>query len=612
ESSLHKSGIVRLIIINTSATMKMQVFLIFTQMLVMRVFTQSQECIVTIPNGPIRGMQESVSSLASLPYFKGRDLTYRKYLGIPYADPPVGDLRFEPPQPLSTKWRKTRNATKYSNSCWPASLSIGNPDEDCLYLNVWAPGNGSSTVAKAVMVWIHGGGYSYGSAEAYDPTMLTVIGDVVVVNMNYRLGIFGFLSTGNNVVPGNMGLLDQKIAIRWVRDNIALFGGDPKKITIFGQSAGGASVSQHATSPTNIGVFQRAICQSGTMLSRFALNRDILPFVKRTAAKVSCDLPKMVEMVKCLRKVKAKDLLTAALPPPSLLGDLWKWMPVVDGNFIVEDPLDMKKKKRGPVIRMLKSIDLMIGFNNHDGFSNVWVWAKNHLQKDAPSFPQAWDHTASFLSAFRNLVKYYTDTNYAGVSTVEDAFSYAYLDPDLGNDTGNEKLAEITHDFMTDARFKIPTIEFVKMHAAQEGRTYLYEFTQKNTGAIGKPEWLKGAEHSDDLPYLFPDVATFLGRPKSEQGLSHNMITYWTNFAKTGNPNEPASSQGLPEWQTFTTDSGMYLKLSNNITLDGGITKTGRIELWTEFLPKIAGSAKCEGRKIMRKMNRKEEKSDGA
>ncbi|CAH1782135.1 unnamed protein product, partial [Owenia fusiformis] len=171
-------------------------------------------------------------------------------------------------------------------------FSVGNPDEDCLYLNVWAPGDGSTRdmrEVKAVMVWIHGGGYSWDSAIAYDPTMITVIGDVVMVTMNYRLGIFGFLSTGDNVVPGNMGLLDQQLAIRWVKDNIALFGGDPERITIFGQSAGASSVTQHATSPTNIGLFQRAIAQSGTISSEFAIrDTDVIPLLRETGEAVGC------------------------------------------------------------------------------------------------------------------------------------------------------------------------------------------------------------------------------------------------------------------------------------------------------------------------------------
>ena len=209
------------------------------------------------------------------------------YLGIPYARPPVGELRFKRPLPVEP-WEGVHDATTLPNSCWQMvdttfdqfpGVDMWNPNtdmsEDCLYLNVWAPQRKETEAGAgagdklAVMVWIYGGGLYSGTStlELYDGRMLAVTGNVVVVSMQYRLGALGFLYSGSDDAPGNVGFVDQYLAIKWVRDNIDAFGGDRDRITIIGESAGSVSVSAHLLSPLSQPLISHAIMMSGTLLS---------------------------------------------------------------------------------------------------------------------------------------------------------------------------------------------------------------------------------------------------------------------------------------------------------------------------------------------------------
>ena len=202
--------------------------------------------------------------------------TVDRYLGIPFARPPVGELRFRPPQP-PVSWPGVREATQFSPRCiqnpltsWYLFPELESPkilDEDCLYLNVYVPNGATEGADLAVMVWIHGGSLKHGSASQYYGEALAISGGVIVVTINYRLGVMGFFTTGSEDAPGNVGMLDQVMALRWVQDNIRVFGGDPEVVTIFGESAGAWSVGSHMISPLSRGLFKRAITQSGALYS---------------------------------------------------------------------------------------------------------------------------------------------------------------------------------------------------------------------------------------------------------------------------------------------------------------------------------------------------------
>uniref|UniRef100_A0A914XKG6 Carboxylic ester hydrolase n=1 Tax=Plectus sambesii TaxID=2011161 RepID=A0A914XKG6_9BILA len=230
---------------------------------------QQAKCVnVSTTKGVVAGYRADFGTDMSQTYYGSADV----FLGIPYAAPPVGPLRFKPPQ-SSTAWNSLLNATSFESykQCPQLNSFISNPQgssEDCLYLNVFSP-NVSSLVKYPVMVWIHGGALVSGNAQFFGikGTVRNLVSrGVVVVTLQYRLGLLGFFTTGTSDFPANLGMLDQVMALQWVKQEISAFGGDPSQVTIFGESAGGASVSAHTYSPLSKGLFQKAIMQSGVTL----------------------------------------------------------------------------------------------------------------------------------------------------------------------------------------------------------------------------------------------------------------------------------------------------------------------------------------------------------
>ena len=267
-----------------------------------------------------------------------------KFLGIPYASPPIGKLRFKPPQPVMIY--KDLEAFSFGAKCPQFDSFGGNSEklsgsEDCLFLNIFTtsiPQNNVHFTPKAVMLWIHGGGFNLGSADIYDPTPL-VNEDVVVVTINYRLGGLGFLTFGNDIVAGNMGIRDQIAAMHWTKKFIHHFGGDPTKITIFGESAGAISVNALQMSPKAVGLFSGAILQSGTML----LYRDEYEKSRQErrasslADQFNCSSTRNDQsMMDCLQELSSEDLLFAFKvdgfneDPESKNFDIGEWAPVCD------------------------------------------------------------------------------------------------------------------------------------------------------------------------------------------------------------------------------------------------------------------------------------------
>ena len=228
----------------------------------------SDETIVTISNGQVQG-EIRINELT--------ETEYRAFHAIPYANPPIGDLRFKPPEPFVDKWNEKYDASNSSRTPICPQIAEGNfmnidedqLDEDCLYLSVYAPKNNSFSSQLPVLVWIHGGSFDRGIGmfPFHGPERLIEGDDIIMVSINYRVGILGFMSLGIPEIPGNMGLHDQVMALHWVQDNIAAFGGDPKSVTIMGESAGSWSAYYHIFSPLSKGLFHRIIGQSGTPMS---------------------------------------------------------------------------------------------------------------------------------------------------------------------------------------------------------------------------------------------------------------------------------------------------------------------------------------------------------
>jgi len=291
-----------------------------------------------------------------------------KFLGVPFAAPPVGELRFKAPKPPK-KWKPdVLQAKKHGNVCWQPKhrvkvIKFFDPNfsygEDCLYLDVYSP---NVSVSLPVMVHIHGGGYEVGTA-VYHPGDILALHGVVIVVIQYRLGPFGFLTTGDSAAPGNFGMLDQVEALKWVNENIENFGGDPNKVTIFGASSGGTSVSLHLLSPLSKGLFNQAIAESGVDLSTFATQPVSygLRFAKELAQNLDCATSDHSAMVACIRSKKGEEVQNASALTAYQFFSYLRWAPVVDDNFLLDTTRNLRAKGE------FQKLKLMISFTSQEG-----------------------------------------------------------------------------------------------------------------------------------------------------------------------------------------------------------------------------------------------------
>ena len=326
--------------------------------------------IVSTKYGDIEGL------LISYPNASGPYKSISKFLGIPFAAPPIGELRLKAPEPPKAWKPNVLQATKHGDPCWQGKMMEFHTkmfaanftySEDCLYLDVYSPNVSQSL---PVLFYIHGGGYEYGTALTYPSDPLALHGVVVVV-IQYRLGPFGFLTTGDSAAPGNFGMLDQVEALKWVKENIEHFGGDPSKVTIFGLSAGATSVSLHLMSPLSEGLFHQAIAESGVDLSPFAVQpvSSGLRFAKDLAQKLDCGTDDHSRMLACIRKRRDLDIQKASDSIFFATFDYIRWAPVVDDHFLLDTPRNLRKKGD------FKKVKLMISFNSQEAAVSLGVVA---------------------------------------------------------------------------------------------------------------------------------------------------------------------------------------------------------------------------------------------
>jgi para-nitrobenzyl esterase len=460
------------------------------------------------------------------------------FLGVPFARPPLGALRFRSPVPPEP-WDGVRDAT--STAC--VAPQIQNPglnailpageepqSEDCLYLNVWTPALDGAR--RPVMVWIHGGGFTIGSGSSpmYDGTALAERGDVVVVTINYRLGALGFLclpaSAGTPFT--NFGMLDQIEALRWVQREIAGFGGDPRNVTIFGESAGGMSVGALLGSPLAEGLFHRAIPQSGA--GHNALTPELARATAERFAKICGVASGDVDGLRALSVEKvlaAQAEIEAALMetlrsrmPPSM-----GFQPVIDGHFLDALPLDAVRAGRS------RDVSLLIGTTGEEAkLFTAMVGAAEKLSD------------ADLVRAFA--ARLGTDAAEAG-RAVE---TYRRARRGRGEDASNPELYVAVD---TDYMFRIPADRLASAQAAQQPRTYAYRFDWRSPllgGALG-------AAHALELAFVFgthgrPGLADFAGKGPEADRLAARVMDAWLAFARRGDP----ATDALP-WPAYTTRS---------------------------------------------------------
>ncbi|XP_042260117.1 neuroligin 4 X-linked a [Thunnus maccoyii] len=543
-----------------------------------------------------------------------------QYLGIPYALAPTGERRFQPPEsPMS--WPGIRNATQFAPVCpqfledrfllndmlpvwFTANLDtvvtyVQEQSEDCLYLNIYVPTeNGANSNRqgadfnsnddgdihaedglKPVMVYIHGGSYMEGTGNMIDGSILASYGNVIVITINYRLGVLGFLSTGDQAAKGNYGLLDQIQALRWIKENIQAFKGDPKRVTIFGSGAGASCVSLLTLSHYSEDLFQKAIIQSGTALSSWAVNYQPAKYTRALAEKVGCNMLDTIDLVECLQNKNYKELIEQYITPAKYH---IAFGPVIDGDVIPDDPQILMEQGE------FLNYDIMLGVNQGEGFKFVDGIVDSEDGVSANDFDFA-------VSDFVDHLYGYPE----GKDTLRETIKFMYTDwADKENpETRRKTLVAL----FTDHQWVAPAVATADLHAQYGSPTYFYAFYHHCQSDM-KPSWADSA-HGDEVPYVFgipmigPTDLFNCNFSKNDVMLSAVVMTYWTNFAKTGDPNQPVPQDTKfihtkpnrfeeVAWTKYNPKDQLYLHIGLKPRVRDHYRAT-KVAFWLELVPHL-------------------------
>ncbi|XP_049842954.1 acetylcholinesterase-like isoform X1 [Schistocerca gregaria] len=543
---------------------------------------RSDPLVVATTSGLVRG--RSVTVL-------GREVHI--FTGIPFAKPPLGPLRYRRPVPVDP-WHGVLDATAMPNSCFQERYEyfpgfegeeMWNPNtnvsEDCLYLNVWvpqrlrlrhaAPPAPGTAPGVPMLVWIYGGGYMSGTStlEVYSADLVAATSDVIVASMQYRVGAFGFLYLPDigdgEEAPGNVGLWDQALAIRWLRDNAQAFGGSPELITLFGESAGGGAVSLHLLSPVTRGLVRRGILQSGTLNAPWSyMTADKAKEVARQLVEdCGCNASRVdtapLQAMACMRAVDARTVSVQQWNSYwGILG--FPSAPTIDGVFLPKHPLDMIDDAED-----LTDTEILIGSNQDEGTYFILYDFVEYFDKDAATFLQRDKYLEIVNTIFKNF------------SPLErDAIIFQYTDwEQLGDGYLNQRMVS---DAVGDYFFICPSNLFATKMAARGATVYYYYFTQR-TSSNPWGQWM-GVIHGDEVEYVF-------GRPlnlstpftESERDLSLRMMHSFATFSLSGRPGD--------DWPTYSSDSPTYYVFNADTKGTGRGPRSNACAFWNEFLPKI-------------------------
>ncbi|XP_016338681.1 carboxylesterase 5A-like [Sinocyclocheilus anshuiensis] len=513
--------------------------------------------VVVLKHGSVRGQYMKV---------KGSEKVVEQYLGIPFAQPPVGPLRLAAPGPVQG-WEGIRNATQHPSIC------LQNPDilpivaksmkldftptgvsEDCLYLNVYTPSQRSESDKLPVMVWIHGGALVMGGACLFDGSPLAAYENIVVVVIQYRLGILGYFSTGDKNAQGNWGFLDQIAALQWVQQNIEGFGGDPQSVTIAGESAGGISASFLTLSPMTKGLFQRAVFQSGVATVMGYSVKDPLMLAKVVANVTECDFSSNEVLTTCIKELTEEQIIDAAKKKHIFPGA------TVDGEFLKAQPEELLKSKD------FHKVPILVGTTNHE-----FGWM----------LPQALVSEDWVKGMDTKIVKQLLDIfNKDGTSGVNEIIAEEYLK----NAKTPEDIRDAFTEMLGDLFMVIPSITVALYHRDAGVTVYMYEFQQRPSIFKDlRPSFVK-ADHGDDLGFVF-GACFWDGHIKvealteEENQLCRTVMGYWANFIRTGSPNGPS----LVHWPVYDK-TNKYMNLGLQQT-EGQDLKMDKLLFFTEELP---------------------------
>ncbi|XP_074652117.1 neuroligin-2-like [Tubulanus polymorphus] len=484
--------------------------------------------------GNITGMNEQISGIM-----------INKFLGIPYAEPPI---RFTRPM-KKARSSTTIQAKTFGNLCVQdkqiiAQARNGNPDpsvpqtlamsEDCLTLNIYAP---TDKTMMPVIIFIHGGDFTVGGSAIIDGRFISANNDIVFVTLNYRLGIFGFLSTDDLNSEGNYGLYDQQLAIKWVKDNVQAFGGNPKSITVMGNAAGSISAIYQSVTHANKGMFQRIIALNGGYSTSWAVVKEPMKYARKAGDIFNCSNESAAALITCL---KGQNITTLQNGMDNSSHDLM-WGPVVDGNILTDDLLEELSSDDCNLPRSLFGmVDALIG-------ANTEVYGSRIFEKILAANSQIDNGTASKDFFDSVLIPYVLK----GIET-DDVDSVKKRLTDLYADDGIIS-RENAIQMITDRNFVSPSLQTALIHAEGKQRKnsylYTYDYVCSTTSRVAP----------------FGELNQLLAKPGNgtvDHEMTRILQIYWTNFAKTGNPNRPVNV--IRKWPMFTTKRQIYVHLSGS------------------------------------------------
>ncbi|CAG2171769.1 unnamed protein product [Oppiella nova] len=505
-------------------------------------------------NGIYRGCNQSVTTASlTAPEFKFK--TIFAFKGIPYAEPPVANLRFRKPLSLTYSQLTEVNATNYGKACKQPPLAsretynYWQSSEDCLFLNIFTP-SVDPTANLSVMVYIHGGGLLFDSARQVPSEQLS-LRDVVVVTLNYRLGVFGFLCTDREDAPGNVGLWDQAMALNWTQNNIRNFGGNPHDVTLFGQSAGSVSVSSHIVSHVSRPYFKKAILQSGSSLTNVWLRSKEYStrVAKRLANFIGCDR----DYIECLRNKTSDELLTAqstaflwnqntpdAQPWYSAL--ILEFVQCFGDQFLPKNTYELLESGN-----YNKDIRILLGHTTLESahFTHIFDIMKGRFGANSPQIPDA---VVNIKTARYDIQKVMVN-NDSFDSVIADeytkSFNNALLVSPFGFFERQRLRAAVVHSY-SDYSFVCPTVLFGKnivSHPSFEGYVYQYYLTYANSKSTCKGSTWCTNTHFDDIPLVFGQPFYKRGFSRNDKNMSTILMDIFTDFAKTNVVNTTADTR---------------------------------------------------------------------
>ncbi|XP_071559330.1 esterase FE4 [Temnothorax nylanderi] len=529
-----------------------------------------QDVQLEIPQGFLKGLKTNTVL---------QNRAYYSFKGIPYAKPNVGLNKFQMPEPAES-WEGTYDATYHRASC-PFFCMIEQDivgEEDCLFLNVYTPVL-NKDACKAVMVWFHGGNFNHGLGDDvfFGPDFL-VEQDVVLVTLNYRLGAIGFLNTRDKSAPGNAGLKDQVMALKWVKDNIHYFGGCPNRVTIFGEDAGASSVQFHMMSPMSDGLFNKAISQSGSAVNTWAISYDARDVAFKLGEKLDIETSDSAELVARLAEFSPKELIAASddlpfLKQSAMNGRTEAFIPSVEADigqeiFLPADPWTLLKSGK------IADVPVMAGFTADESAFYVQMMLGN--------IDQINEHFENFLPNDLNI----TDAGQKN-QLGESLKSYYFGDKLISTETTKE-LMKMLDDVMFDAGIAL-SLEVLSSRISSPIYQYIFSY-EAPFGMIKSLVQVEvGSAHGDDLTYEFySDELKNVPQPGSP---AEKMVRIYTtllaNFAKDGNPTSNMNEYVNVKWEPRGEEDN-YMNINQELKMEKGLLND-RVDFWKNLYKNVLG-----------------------